>query len=198
MNVNVQPIHGNWDVGYSLDKHMISSTFLGYDEWGHARFDNNRTDVGEAIYQLKYKDDFSQCAPIAKSLYDNIIPYLAEIHLIIAMPPSKARSQQPVPEIARELAVLTKLPFIDRFLIKSKETPQMKDIESRADKIAALQQSIQINVPLVNQTLPSTGYNVLIVDDLYDTGTSLEVATSILRNCDKINKIFVATATRKN
>ncbi|NMT50882.1 ComF family protein, partial [Vibrio parahaemolyticus] len=122
-------------------------------------------------YQLKYKDDFTQCAPVAKSLYANIIPYLAEIHLIIAIPPSKACSQQPVPEIARELAILTKLPFIDRFLIKSKETPQMKDIESRADKIAALQQSIQINVPLVNQTLPSTGYNVLIVDDLYDTGT---------------------------
>ena len=31
MEVNVQPIHGNWDLGYSLDKHVLSSVYLGDD-----------------------------------------------------------------------------------------------------------------------------------------------------------------------
>ncbi|EPM4850236.1 ComF family protein [Vibrio parahaemolyticus] len=197
MKVNVQQINGNWDCGYSLDKHMLSSKFLGNDEWGNPRFENTRTEIGESIYQLKYQNDFTQCNPIAQSIADNIIPNLPPISFIIAMPPSKARARQPVPEIAYELGQITGLPFISDFLVKTQATLQMKDIVSRDDKIKALQQSIKINEAVMNETLPLTSYNVLIVDDLYDSGTSLEVATDILSKCDKIAKIFVATATRK-
>lgn len=197
MKVNVEQIWGNWDSGYSLDKHMLSSKFLGNDEWGHPRFENTRTDIGEAIYQLKYQGDFTKCNLIAQSIADNIVPLLPHISFIIAMPPSKVRAKQPVPEIACELAKIKALPFINDFLIKTQTTQQMKDIEKRSDKIAALQKSMQINEAVMKETLPLTNYNVLIIDDLYDTGTSLEVATDILRNCDKIGKIFVATATRK-
>lgn len=197
MNVNVAQIYGNWDLGYSLDKHMLSSKFLGNDEWGNPRFENTRTEAGEAIYQLKYQNDFTKCASIAQSIADEIIPKLPPISFIIAMPPSKARAKQPVPEITCELAGIIGLPFISNFLIKTQVTQQMKDIEKRSDKIAALQQSIQINEAVMRENLPLTSYNVLIIDDLYDTGTSLEVATDILRKCDKIAEIFVATATRK-
>jgi hypothetical protein len=39
MQINIQQIHGIWDLGYSLDKHTISSTPIGSNEWGHMQFD---------------------------------------------------------------------------------------------------------------------------------------------------------------
>ncbi|HHF0540419.1 MULTISPECIES: ComF family protein [Vibrio] len=197
MDVNVKEITGVWDSGFSLDKHIVSSTYVGDNEWGHAQFDTVRTDVGEAVFRLKYRDDFTKCAEIAQSINDDIVSKLPFISFIVAMPPSKIRPKQPVQEIALELANIAGKLCIDGLLIKSKSTPQMKDIASRQERIELLMEAFEIDDKVVAKTLPETGYNVLIIDDLYDTGTSLEAATQTLRECDKINQIFVATATRK-
>lgn len=197
MDVNVKEITGVWDSGYSLDKHIVSSTYIGDNEWGHPQFDTVRTDVGEAVFLLKYRNDFAQCADIAQSINDNIVSKLPFISFIVAMPPSRVRPRQPVREIALELANIAGKLFIDGLLIKSKSTPQMKDIACRQDRIDLLIEAFEIDDDVVVNTLPEAGYNVLIIDDLYDTGTSLEAATQTLRKCDKINQIFVATATRK-
>ncbi|WP_267746115.1 ComF family protein, partial [Vibrio cholerae] len=198
MNVNVKEITGVWDLGYSLDKHIVSSTYIGENQWGHAQFDTVRTDVGEAVFLLKYRDDFTQCTKIAQSINNNILPKLPFISFIVAMPPSKVRTKQPVQEIALELGNIAGKLCISGLLVKSKSTPQMKDIASRKERIDLLMEAFEIDDKVVAETLPETGYNVLIIDDLYDTGTSLEAATQTLRQCDKIDKIFVATATRKN
>ncbi|WP_158161730.1 ComF family protein [Grimontia hollisae] len=197
MDVNVKEITGVWDLGYSLDKHIVSSTYIGENQWGHAQFDTVRTDVGEAVFLLKYRGDFTQCTDIAQSINDNILPKLPSISFIVAMPPSKVRPKQPVQEIALELGNIAGKLCINGLLVKSKSTPQMKDIASREERIELLMEAFEIDDKVVAETLPETGYNVLIIDDLYDTGTSLEAATQTLRQCDKIDKIFVATATRK-
>jgi len=57
MKVSLKQINGPWDQGWVLDKHMVSSTFLGNDDRGHPCFDNQRTEIGEATYQLKYQKD---------------------------------------------------------------------------------------------------------------------------------------------
>ena len=48
-------IPGAWRQGYVLDYHTVSSEFLGYDEFGTPMFDTKRTEVGELLYQLKYR-----------------------------------------------------------------------------------------------------------------------------------------------
>lgn len=196
MDVNVKKITGIWDLGYSLDKHKISSVYLGVDEYGHSRFNTIRTDIGEALYQLKYRSDFSQVDAIATELHKNIVSKFPEISFIMAMPPSKGRELQPVIEVANKLAEKMKKACIHNLLFKSRNTPQMKDIKNRDQRIKLLLESFQIDKTVMAQRLPSTGYNVLIVDDLFDSGTSLEVASQKLRECGKIDKILVATATR--
>ena len=49
----------------------------------------------------------------------------------------------------------------------------------------------------INDQLGEGLYDVLIVDDLYDTGSSLEAATNVLRQYSKIRNIYVSTVTRK-
>ncbi len=92
MNVNVKQIYGEWDLGYSLDKHTISSTPIGPNEWGHMQFDTIRSEVGEALFQLKYRSDFSQVAVIATQIYQSLSRYFS-VNLIIPMPASKQRTR---------------------------------------------------------------------------------------------------------
>lgn len=192
MEVNIRQIHGNWDLGYSLDKQTLSSTPIGPNEWGHMQFATIRPEAGEALYQLKYRFDFAQAQRIASQMYTSLSPYFYSVGLVIPMPPSKQRQRQPVIEIARELARLMNLPCYEDLLIKTAVTPAMKDIASREEKVNTL-----VNAFAVNDRLPNGIYNALLVDDLFDTGSSLEAATKVLRGYNKIQRIYVATVTRK-
>ncbi|HEY8749953.1 MAG TPA: hypothetical protein VIM11_18360 [Tepidisphaeraceae bacterium] len=55
MMTNPIEIPGAWTRGWTLDLHTISSTFLGYNEYGHAQYDTTRSTLGELLYQLKYR-----------------------------------------------------------------------------------------------------------------------------------------------
>lgn len=192
MEVNVKKIEGIWDIGFSLDRHTISSTPIGYNEYGHMQFVTIRPEAGEALFQLKYRSDFTQVPIIASQMYDSLAKEYPFVSFIVPMPASRQRQRQPVAEIARSLANLMKVPCLDRFLIKNKATPAMKDIHDRNEKVKTLE-----NAFLINDTLAEGLYDVLVVDDLFDTGSSLEAATNVLKSCGKIQHVYVATVTRK-
>lgn len=192
MDVNVRQINGNWDLGYSLDQHVLSSAYLGGDQLDHPEFDTTRTEIGEALYQLKYKFDYSQVSIIASQMHESLSDYFSSAHVVIPMPPSKMRDRQPVIEIAQELANNMGIPFNEELLVKTSDTPQMKDIASKRKKLKAL-----VSAFSVNDQLGADISDVLIVDDLFDSGSSLKAATQVLRGYNKIRNIFVAVVTRK-
>jgi competence protein ComFC len=57
--INPIRIYGNWQVGWALDVHTISSTYLGMDPSGYEHYDTVRSPMGELLYKLKYKHDKS-------------------------------------------------------------------------------------------------------------------------------------------
>jgi len=192
MEVNIKSIHGNWDLGYSLDKHTLYSTPTGYNEYGYMQFDTVRPPAGEALFQLKYRNDYSQIDIIADQFYSSLSRSFANADIIIPMPASKQRSIQPVYKIAEKLAQLMNKQYSDRLLVKTHQTPSMKDIHDPDEKMRILRESLQLN-----DLLPNSRHNILIIDDLFDTGSSLSAATELLRSYNKINRIYVMTVTRK-
>ncbi len=76
LNVSLRPIDGPWDGGWVLDKHIVSSKYLGEDERGNSLYDTTRTEVGQATFQLKYRSDWEQ----AKGLAGHCQLYLPKIH----------------------------------------------------------------------------------------------------------------------
>lgn len=192
MDVNIKQIVGVWTLGYSLDKHTFSSTPIGYNDYGHMQFDTVRPEAGEALFQLKYRSDFSKVPVIAEQMRASFGGVFSSVGLVVPMPPSKARPRQPVVEIAREYARLSGIPCYENLLVKTSDTPAMKDIASREDKIAALMGAFT-----VYDVLSGGPYDVLIIDDLFDTGSSLEAATNMLRGYNQIRNVYVATVTRK-
>jgi len=191
MKTSVKELKGNWDLGYVLDKHTISSTYIGDNQYGRPQFDTLRSEAGEALYQLKYKGDWGKIAPLALAISKDIFPRFKNVGLIIPMPPSKQRAKQPVAELASALGKIVSLNVFDNLLSKRAVGKQLKDVVSKEEKIALLKASFSCS-----DGIQGNGrWNALIVDDLYDTGATLEAACDTLRKYDKINKIYVATVT---
>jgi predicted amidophosphoribosyltransferase len=184
-------IHGNWDLGYVLDRHIQQSTFLGEDEYGNPKFETIRTEIGEKLYQLKYKSAFENVEILAQEITNRLGHIFSSSSLIIPMPPSKARTRQPVIEIARSVGKKMNKPCLENILIKSGTTAQMKDIPTKEEKKTAL-----LNCFSINDVLSEGQYDVLVIDDLFSTGSSLESACEVLRKYRKIAKIYVVALTR--
>jgi predicted amidophosphoribosyltransferase len=112
------------------------------------------------------------------------------------MPASNARQRQPVNEIARELGKLAGVSVFKDIVVKAPTAagdPQLKDMDSKEDKVAALDGRFTIRDSITNLGR----WNVLPVDDLFDTGASMEAACAVLRTYPKIARVYVAALTWK-
>ena len=191
MKVSLRQIRGPWDEGWVLDKHSISSEYLGEDEHGHPQFNTIRTEVGEATFKLKYRNDWAQAKPLAQAIADNIYTKLSLVGFIVPMPASSQRARQPVTEVANELGVLVKTPVFSNLLIKAKNGKSLKDLSTKDEKIEAIGSSFSLN----DEISENGQRNVLVVDDLFHTGASMETACKLLRTYPKVGRIYVAALT---
>ncbi|QXH90724.1 ComF family protein [Pseudomonas shahriarae] len=191
MKVNVKEIGGNWAKGFALDKHVLRSEFLGYNSSGYPEFNNTRSEAGEALFQLKYRDDQDQAQILAAQIVESIYPLLDTVGFIVPMPASKDRAWQPVTQIALEVGKLTALPVFQKILTKKPTGQSLKDLGSRDERVKALEGKIQLG----DEISGNGKWNVLLVDDRYDTGASVEAACAVLKTYSKVNNIYVATVT---
>lgn len=191
MKVALKQIYGPWDAGWILDKHTLSSQCVGHNAQGHPVFDTTRTEVGEATFQLKYRSDWTQVQPLAQTLADHVFPKLASVGFILPMPASTARNRQPVTEIAESLGgIVGKVVFTD-LLCKAANGQSLKDLGTKQEKMDAIGDSFSVKDKIANDG----AWNVLLVDDLYHTGASMEAACKVLRAYPKVKKIYVAALT---
>lgn len=196
MEVQVKKIEGSWDLGYVLHKHTLSSVYLGMDEWGHERFENTRSEPGEALFRLKYRNDWAQVEPLAAQIKETLLPLFDKIGLIIPMPASTVRAKQPVNELAYALGKLTNVPVFDEMIVKTPASagrPALKNLHTRAEKDAALVGRIAINENISNEGR----WNALLLDDLFDTGATMNAVCQALRSYKKINRIYTVAITWK-
>lgn len=195
MQVTVKQIEGEWDDGYALAKHSLSSVYLGDDDYGHARYDTTRSEPGEALFQLKFRNDWSRARPIAYEIAKHIVPRFEPVDIIIPMPASTSRARQPVTEIARELAHLIMKPVTETLLIASVPvgSPKLKNLSTREAKDAALNGRFSIA-----DVLPGAERrDILLLDDLFDSGATMDAAVRALRGYAKIGSIYVAAVSWK-
>ncbi len=192
MRVNLIIISGAWKSGFVLDKHVAHSEYISHNEFGQAEYDTVRTEVGEAIYQLKYRSDLKQIEPLARIMANTVRASFPSVGFVVPMPPSKARATQPLVMLAKKVAEFLDIPFFEKILMKKAATPQMKDIATKEEKVSALINSFYINDAISNEGK----WDVLLIDDLYSSGASMSSATKSLRMYHKINDIYAVAFTR--
>jgi competence protein ComFC len=183
-------LRGLWDDGYALDIHTRSSTYLGVDQWGHDRFDNMRSPIGELLYQLKYRGDHSGVEALAEAAA-GFLARLWSIDKIIPVPPSNARRSQPVIVVAEALAVRLGVPVCAGCLKKVKRTPQLKDITDYDKRREVLGGAFTVAPQL------TMGKNLSLFDDLHGSGATVTHIVEVLRNPGLAKAIFLLTLTTK-
>jgi competence protein ComFC len=187
---NPQKISGTWSEGYTLDQHIKSSEFLGYDGAGRAMFDTVRTEVGESVYQLKYGSrDASEAIRLAAAAAAFIMSWKVKLDTIVPMPASKSRSVQPVHLVAKGLAGLLGLELVDRAVSRNKKTPELKNVDV-AERQKVLTDAHQVDPSKIK------GRNVLLFDDLFQTGATMNAVAAILRVKGGAAKVYALALTR--
>lgn len=187
MNVNIRPLSGPWTSGHALDKHTVSSRFIGEDENGRAQFETQRTEVGEAVFQLKYRGDWSQVGRLADAAVRHGIPNADRITAVVPMPASTARARQPVTELASAIAKRLGVPMLD--ILGKAPTPQIKNLSTRDEKDAVLDGAFEVD------DVPGEGHHVLLVDDLFHTGASVAAGCRALLTSPAIDAVSIVVMT---
>ncbi len=194
MDCQIKKIVGNWDLGFVLHKHVLSSTYIGDDANGRPQFETTRSEPGEALFRLKYRGDWAQIEPLSRQLHTNLIPLFSRVEFIVPMPASNRRARQPVTELAQALGRLADTPVFENILVRrgaAEGVLPLKDMKSRDEKLAALAGRFVIEDGIANEGF----WNVLLLDDLFDTGATMEAACAALRTYRKVNRVYAVAVT---
>lgn len=187
--IHPQRIVGNWKSGIALDFHTTSSTPIGHNESGHMQFDTVRPEIAELLYQLKYQGNKDAAQGIIAAAATFLRPHRAKFDLIIPVPPSTVRAVQPVLMLAQGIGVTVDLPILD-CVTTTRPTTQLKGViepEKRKELVDGL---------YAVDHQQTTGKNVLLFDDLFRSGTTLNAITDVLLQQGKAASVSVLTITK--
>ncbi len=192
MELNPRPIYGNWAHGWALDVHTLGSRAGDGERSRFDRFETERSEIGEALYRLKYRLEREQAGPIARAVagFARGRLELADIAAVLPVPPSNAdRSFQPVAAIAAAVGAELSLPAPDDYLLKVKDTPALKNVEDTRERREELADAFAV------VDLRFTGLHLLLFDDLFRSGETLKAVTAALLFAGQAGKVSVITAT---
>jgi competence protein ComFC len=171
VEVHPEPIEGPWIEGFVLDRHVVSSRPIGY-LGEHMQFETTRSPLGELVYQLKYRngrpDDIIETAvAFVKERWSGLTD------CVVPPPPSLHRTKQPAVLIAEGIAASLGVPSLPSAAIKATATQQMKNVPLH-ERAPLLSAAIQAGPDSVQ------GRRVLLVDDLWETGSTLRRVAEVL------------------
>ena len=187
--MNPRRIVGNWISGFALDIHTISSTHIGINEFGRDLFDNKRSELGELLYRMKYREDRSAASAIVEAAVSFLQRSRNKFDVIVPVPPSGSRRVQPVRILANGIGKALELPVADCVFATRPTTPLkgVMDPERRTELLEGL-----YSVERAHTQKKS----VLLFDDLYRSGTTMKAITELLMTQGRAEAVRVLTITR--
>jgi competence protein ComFC len=190
MKTNVASMTGPWQAGLTLDLHTLSAQFLGEDSSGRPQFETIRSEVGEALYRAKYKADKAAAADLAKEAAKQVRKAKFAVDVVVPVPPSKARSYQPLLAMAKLLATELGVDFDGKSLRKVKETPELKSMDDVDERRKALAGAFAVEGDGL------AGRHVLLVDDLYRSGATMAEVARTIKKAGRAKSVSTVALTR--
>lgn len=182
-------LDGNWRAGKAFDLHTTSSTYLGVDEFGHDQFDTTRSEMGDLLYQLKYKGQKEVVSKIV-GLLDGI-GGIEKFDFLVPIPATnKRRAYQPVELITLSLGDRRGVQVIKDLLLNDGD----EELKSVTDPIAR-DEMLKAALKLSGGERVA-GKKVLLIDDLYRSGSTLRIATDLLYKVGRAEDVAVLTMTK--
>ena len=190
MLLNPRKIPGYWDDGFALDLHTLSSQFLGHDDVGRPQFETTRTELGELLFKLKYRDDRSVIPAIASAASAFIRDWNPRVDVLLPIPPSRHRAVQPLLAIASELGRLLGLKVDVQVIQKTGDPTELKDVFDYEKRMELLESTLAIEAKALLDK------RVLLLDDLFRSGATLNAVARLVRNRGGAAAVFALALTR--
>ncbi len=213
MELHPQKLYGHFTEGYALDFHTVSSRPKEYakkiveardlvtgkvvkvekeDKDKVIKWETAYTTIGLEMNHLKYWEESGRINLIAREAATFLLNKTGwRIDLIIPVPPSNnTRNFQPVAEIAKALGAICKLVVELNILKKLKSTSELKDIEIPEQRREVLKGAFDIRQNSL------AGMNVLLFDDLYRSGETLNAVADVLKNNGNAKNVYALTITK--
>ncbi|MCI0488648.1 MAG: ComF family protein [Blastocatellia bacterium] len=153
-------------------------------------FDTKRSEMGELLYRLKYRSDKSVMDTIVETVLSFIASWNPGLSVIVPVPPSRQRAFQPVWEMAERLSIRLNLPLRGDCIVKIKDTPELKNVYNYEKRMELLEDAY--TVPAASLI----GESVLLFDDLYRSGATLNAIAGALYSNGEAANVYVLALTR--
>ncbi len=188
---NYQPrrILGKWREGFSLDIHTLSSIPIGHNEYGHMQYDTTRSELGDLLYRLKFKSDDTVVSEIADAATAFVREWKPGVEIIVPVPPSSSRALQPVSIVGNALSHRLNIPLVD-CVRKTRDAQQLKNIYDLDERLRHLHGLHDVDASA------TSGRRILLFDDLYRSGATMNSITTLLYDQGKASNVFALTITR--
>lgn len=189
VEIHPQKIAGHWRSGIALDLHTTSSTPIGPNEQGHMQFSTVRPPVAELLYKLKYQGDQTSVPTIVDTAAAFLAPHRQKFDLLIPVPPSTPRTIQPVLVLADGIGAAIGLPVLN-CIRTTRSTTQLKGITDPEERRKLLDGLYAVDAA------HTAGKNVLLFDDLFRSGATMNAITDVLLNQGGVASVSVLTITK--
>lgn len=187
--IHPAPIVGHWKAGAALDRHTISSVPIGPNKSGHVQFDNKRTEIAELLFKLKYRGDKEASNGIIEAAANFLRPYLGEFDALIPVPPSAPRVLQPVLYLANGIGAVLRFPVVD-CIDTTRGTTQLKGVTDPKLRMEIINGLYTLNPAMTE------GKRILLFDDIFRSGTTMNNITDVLLGLGKARSVDVLTITK--
>mgnify|MGYP001851686967 CR=1 FL=1 len=152
-------------------------------EWGAALFNYNEA-ASRSMARIKYSGRREYLDFYAKAMAQRLGPALTRMKAQVLVPvpvhPSRLRERgfNQAAELAWRLGELLGLSVDDELLVREKKTARQKDL-GPAQRLANLQQAF--SVPEKRRRAGYIPEAVILTDDIYTTGSTIEACTRVLK-----------------
>ena len=175
-------------MGWALDYHTAA-----IKDPDDKNSDYLRTEIGELLYQIKYKSDIGRLNELAAVLAGFVKGrgLFFCIDALVPVPPSNLdRYFQPVYELALQVGKNLNIAVFPELIGKTRDTSELKNVDSRVLRKKLLRGAFKIDDTVLK------GKSVLLIDDLYRSGETLREITKVLLTQGEVKKVYVLTVTK--
>ena len=155
----------------------------------------NRT-IAKAIFEFKFKDKTFLSKKFADLMKNNINNFSYKIDYVVSVPMHlnrlRKRGYNQSFLLANDLANLTNIDFIKDLLIKTKNTSRQVGLNVKERK-TNLKGSFSIKDKYKDII---KNKNILIIDDVFTTGSTINECAKILKLEGKVNKVMSLTIAK--
>ena len=185
---NLIELKGPWDLGYAIALHSISSVMI---DPSHNLYDTTYTPVRKILKKFKYRGQLRLKNDLVSIATAVIKMKFCDIPIdILTTPPSNTNriNYQPMDVIANSLSSNLGVEFCKT--VGNKKTDQsMKNIPMKGEKVKYLIDNLYCGVNDIENK------NIVIIDDIFDSGATLEICTQKLKE-HKCKNVYVLTFTK--